>query len=88
MPLTRSARPYVADTNGDVRFAMIAPDGAEVRCEADRDYLVAVAPNDDVKPTAQIFEEMRGTIELTASEQYDLHGLDGRGVVRLAPIIA
>jgi hypothetical protein len=30
---------------------------------------------------------MRDVIELTASEQYDLHGADGRGVVRLAPIV-
>ena len=87
MPLTRSSRPFVAEPNGDVSFTMTTPEGVEVRCEADRDYLVAVAPNDDAKPTPRIFEEMRDLIELTASEQYDLHGADGRGVVRLAPIV-
>ena len=87
MPLTRSSRPVVAEPNGDVSFTMATPDGVEIRCEADRDYLVAVAPNDDTKPTPRIFEEMRDLIELTASEQYDLHGADGRGVVRLAPIV-
>jgi hypothetical protein len=87
MPLKRSTLPYVAEANGDVSFTMTAPDGAAVRCEADRDYLVAVAPSDEARPTKAIFEEMRDLIELTASEQYDLHGTDGRGVIRLAPLI-
>lgn len=30
---------------------------------------------------------MRDRIELTASEEYDLHGVDESGVVRLVPLI-
>ncbi len=88
MPLKHADLPHKAEANGDVSFAMTTPAGASIRCEADRDYLIAVAPNDDVKPTIQIFEEMRSVVELTASEQYDIHGVDSRGVVRLVPIIA
>ncbi|MCW5718130.1 MAG: hypothetical protein KIS68_09910 [Bauldia sp.] len=88
MPLTRTSSPAVVDGQDDVVFQMTAPDGTAVTCRADRDYVIAIAPDDRRRGVGEIFDEMRGRIELEASEQFDLHGVDRNGEVRLVPIIA
>jgi hypothetical protein len=88
MPLTRSLQPSVPDADGDVNFTMTTAEGKPVRCVADRDYLIAVAPTDDARPTSEIFAQMRELIEMTACDEYDLRGPDEGGVVRLVPLIA
>jgi hypothetical protein len=87
MPLKRLPDPAIAHGNGDIEFQMATPEGVQVRCLADRDYVIAIAPDDRPRETAEIFEEMQGRIELEASDQYDLHGSDERGIVRLVPIV-
>ncbi|MGD9738353.1 MAG: hypothetical protein AB7O56_04610 [Bauldia sp.] len=87
MPLRHSPAPPTLAENGDVLFTMLAADDRPIACEADADYLIALAPTNEGTDTMRIFGEMRDTVELTASEQYDLHGPDERGVVRLAPLI-
>lgn len=88
MPLERTSAPATVDGQDDVLFEMAAPDGTVIVCRADRDYVIAIAPDDRPRPVADIFEEMRARIELEASESYDLHGADRNGEVRLVPIIA
>lgn len=88
MPLKTTSSRVVIDEEDDVAFEMAAPDGSAVTCRADRDYVIAIAPDDRPRSVADIFAEMRGRIELEASEAYDLHGADGNGEVRLAPLIA
>lgn len=88
MPLKRTSSPANVDGQDDVEFQMTAPDGSLITCRADRDYVIAIAPDDRPRPIADIFEEMRARIELEASEYFDLHGADRNGEIRLAPIIA
>lgn len=88
MPLTHSAQNPIADRNGDVYFAMLDSSGNTIPCEASRDYLIGLPSTDLHEPPAVVFERMRDVVELTASEEYDLHGPDEKGVVRLAPLIA
>jgi hypothetical protein len=85
MPLIRLPSPAIVHLNGDIEFKMVAPDGVQVHCIADRDFVIAIAPDDRSRTTSDIFEEMHARIELEASDQYDLHG-DQEGIVRLAPI--
>lgn len=88
MPLAPRSSRAVVDDQDDVQFEMSAPDGSAVVCRADRDYVIAIAPDDRHRSVEDIFAEMRDRIELEASEAYDLHGADGNGEVRLAPLIA
>ncbi|MCC6737033.1 MAG: hypothetical protein IT534_13020 [Bauldia sp.] len=88
MPLKPISGQRVVDEHDDIAFEMAAPDGSTVRCRADRDYVIAIAPDDRQRSVGDIFDEMRGRIELEASEAYDLHGTDRHGEVQLAPIIA
>lgn len=88
MPLMRISSPATVDDQNDVEFEMAAPDGSQVTCRADRDYVIAIAPDDRRRDVSDIFNEMHDRIELEASEYYDLHGVDTDGVVRLTPIVA